>query len=594
VNIRLSILFIALVVLPTSILSIMAASSAQRWEAMASIRREREGVRMARAARMAVDSELRRVLARVRERMAVSLAAGRSGEELKSQAARAETESPAVERVLVFMNPWGFLLPGEGSGARGSAGNPELAALEAALRRELMGGGRTDWVPVNIGGQAYVFGVMGEGGGLHVGYRVRQDAAVSAVKSVVAPGVDSDMRVVVIRAPEDAGNPGGEVVVSDPLGGAVRLGEEGGASGAGRIAVLAEARLASPLQHFAVRVIGTPPPEGAEAAGMRTQFLVWGVVLLGVALVAGVWITIRAARAEAVHLRNQADLVLGVSHDLRTPAASIRALAESLDMGRISDPGKQKRFISAIMREAERLGHLIERTLYLLRFEQGAMAFGRNTVDVRSLAEEAVHLLLQRRGLAAETGGSRRATGRIGQTDVVVRWALPDKALLVEGDSSALLQTISNLLDNAWQYAVGPRLAGSGGGAPQDGAGAPGASASAGEAVIELRAEPAVSARAIARRDGVSITVSDNGIGIRPGERRRLFRRFYRAPEARRLHASGVGLGLAFCRYVVNAHGGTLGVKSEFGKWSEFTVWLPCANGEAPGGNGPEGHGETS
>lgn len=553
---------------------------------MAAIRREREGVRMAREARSAVDAELRRALARVRERMAVSLAAGRSGEELKAQAARAESESPAVERVLVFMNPWGFLLPGEGSGARGAAGNPEFAALESTLRRELMAGGRTDWVPINVGGQAYVFGAMGEGGGLHVGFRVRHDAAVSAARSVVAEGVDSDMRVMVIRVPDDASRSGGGVIVSDPLGGAVRLWDERGEGLAGRVAVLAEARLASPLQHMAVRVMGTAPPEGAEAAGMRTQFLVWGVVLLGVALVAGVWITLRAARAEAIHLHNQADLVLGVSHDLRTPAASIRALAESLSMGSVTDPEKQKRFIASIMREAERLGHLIERTLYLLRFEQGAMALSRSTVDVRSLTEEAVHLLLQRRGLATGPAGSCRATGRIGQTDVVVRWTMPGEALLVEGDSSALLQTVSNLLDNAWQYAVGPRLAGSCGAAPREGAGSQTAAQPATEATIEVCAGHSPSVRTLGRREGVRITVSDNGIGIKPSECRRLFRRFYRAPEARRLHASGVGLGLAFCRYVVEAHGGTLAVRSEFGKWSQFTIWLPCADGEAPDGRG--------
>lgn len=576
VNIRLSILFIVLVVVPTSILSIMAATSVRRWEAMASVRREREAVRLVRAARNAVDAELRNTLARVRERLAVSLAAGRTGEELKVQASRAEAESPCVDRVHVFMNPWGFLLPGEGGG-RGSATSPETAALEGVIRRELVAGGRPDWVPVNVGEQAYVFGVMGEGGGLHVGFKVRQAAAAAFARSVIASGADSDMVVTVSHTAGDAASATDDVIVSDPLGTAIRIRDDRDV--AGRQTVLAEARLAPPLQHVVVRVAGTAAPEGGEAASIRTRFLLWGVVLLGAAIVAGVWITLGAVRAEVVRSRNQSDLVLGVSHDLRTPVASIHALAESLSLGRVTDPEKQKRFMTSILREAERLGHLTERVLYLLRFEQGAISLAHGSVDLRSLVEEAVNLLLLRHGLVANPGGDCSARGRIGQAHVTVRWTISSQSMVADGDASALLQAVSNLLDNAWQYAVGPRLAGGVEGATQ--AGVPRAAHPAGaEAIIEVRAEPAVPGSGLGQRKGLLLVVADNGIGMREGERRRLFRRFYRTPEARQLHTSGVGLGLAFSRYVVRAHGGTIEVRSEFGKGSEFTVWLPCARGE--------------
>lgn len=576
VNIRLSILFIVLVVVPTSILSIMAAISVSRWEAIASVRREREAVRLVRAARDAVDAELKSTLARVRERLAVSLAAGRTGEELKAQAARAEAESPCVDRVHVFMNPWGFLLPGDGAG-RGAAASPETAGLEAVLRRELVAGGRPDWMTVNVGEQAYVFGVMGEGGGLHVGFRVRQPAAAAVARSVAAAGADSDIVVTVSHAAEDAARAADDVVVSDPLGAAIRIRDD--RNGEGRQTVLAEARLAPPLQHVTVRVAGAAAPEGGEAASIRTRFLLWGVVLLGAAIVAGVWITLGAVRAEMQRSRNQADLVLGVSHDLRTPVASIHALAESLSLGRITDPEKQKRFMTSILREAERLGHLTERVLYLLRFEQGSIPLAHGSVDLRSLVEEAVNLLLLRHGLGADPGGDCSARGRIGQAGVTVRWTISSQPMLADGDASALLQAVSNLLDNAWQYAVGPRLAGGVEGAAQAGISRSGHPAGA-EAIIEVRAEPAESGPGFGQSKGLLLAVADNGIGMRDDERRRLFRRFYRTPEARQLHASGVGLGLAFCRYVVRSHGGTITVRSEFGKGSEFTVWLPCARGD--------------
>jgi len=103
------------------------------------------------------------------------------------------------------------------------------------------------------------------------------------------------------------------------------------------------------------------------------------------------------------------------------------------------------------------------------------------------------------------------------------------------------------------------------------------------EAEIEIRVEPAERAALLRRVAGTRIVVRDNGIGLRPAERRRVFRRFYRAPEARRLHASGVGLGLAFCRYVVEAHGGSIDVGSRAGRGAEFTVWLPESRDEGRG-----------
>lgn len=626
-NIRLSILFILCVVVPTSALSLMAAISVRRWEAVAAARQEREAVRLVRAARSAVDDGLRGALARVRERLAVSLAAGKTGDEMRVQATRAELDSPFVDRVFVFMNPWGFVHPGEGNGGHGAANSPDMAALEAAIRRELATAGRTDWMPFQVGDQSYAFGAMGEGRGLYVGFSVLQEVAVAAARSAAPSG--GDMQVVVLRSLDEVPRAEGDVVVSDPLGGAIRLGEEDEGI-ASKGVILAEARLAAPLRHVAVRVLGTAAQEGREAASIRMRLQLWGIVLLGAGVLAGVGVTLRALWSDLRRSRNQADLVLGVSHDLRTPAASIRALAESLCLGRVTEPDKQKRFLDSILREAERLAHLTERALYLLRFEQGAIAMARRSVDLGSLVEEALNLFRQRRGLAGNPSASCCATGRVGRTNVTVRWTIPRDAMCIEGDASALLQTISNLLDNAWQYTVGPRLAGAGAGAQllvpdapvpslppgsgvegeweaRDRSGLPPgvrrqpspASSGVGEqdvvpslavadALIEIEVELAVERTVLKRRDGVRIVVADNGIGLKPAERRRLFRRFYRAPAARRLHASGVGLGLAFCRYVIEAHGGSIKVNSEFGKGAEFTIWLPGSKGEEMGGRGRE------
>jgi signal transduction histidine kinase len=74
----------------------------------------------------------------------------------------------------------------------------------------------------------------------------------------------------------------------------------------------------------------------------------------------------------------------------------------------------------------------------------------------------------------------------------------------------------------------------------------------------------------------VCIAVTDHGIGISPGDRRRLFRQFHRGAAALNANVSGVGLGLAMCRHIVRRHGGRIDVRSEEGKGSTFTVWLPA------------------
>jgi signal transduction histidine kinase len=502
-----------------------------------------------------------------------------------------------------------------------------MAALEAAIRRELAAGSATDWIPVQVGDLAYVFGALGEGRGLHVGFRVRQEAAISEARSVTLSG--DDVQVVVLRlSGEASGAPGDDVVVSDPLGGTIRLGGEAG-GGNSKDTILAEARLAEPLPDVAVRVLRTAAIEGREAASIRARLHLWGIVLLGSSILAGVGITLRAAWADLRRSRNHADLVLGVSHDLRTPAASIRALAESLSLGRVTEPDKKKRFIDSILREAERLAHLTERTLYLLRFDQGAVDLTRRNVDLGSIVEEAVDLFLQRRGAVKDPVANCSATARVGQTGVIVRWRISHDAMRAEGDAAALFQAISNILDNAWQYAVGPRLAGGGAGVRYSALGAPAQQAAApsseadgegngrgrsdlssrdgrrmskvsaedgerdgvpslvgSDAVIEITVEPAMVKTILKRRVGTNIVVVDNGIGLRSAELRRLYRRFYRAPAARLLHASGVGLGLAFCRYVIEAHGGSIRVDSEFGKGAEVTVWLPASQGENASGRG--------
>jgi two-component system phosphate regulon sensor histidine kinase PhoR len=219
------------------------------------------------------------------------------------------------------------------------------------------------------------------------------------------------------------------------------------------------------------------------------------------------------------------DFVANASHELKTPVAAVRALAETLLTALPDDPEAGRRFAERIAREAERLEVLARDLLDLSRVERG-------TLDV-----EPVDLV----GLAKEVlgGYEDQATER----RVRLRDELQER-VAVRGDRAQLGLLLSNLLDNALRHT------------PARG-------------TVEVRLE-ATESRAVLR-------VSDTGEGIPAGELSRVFERFYRVDKARARRTGGTGLGLAIVRHVAEAHGGTVAVDSELGRGSTFTVTLPVA-----------------
>jgi two-component system, OmpR family, phosphate regulon sensor histidine kinase PhoR len=219
------------------------------------------------------------------------------------------------------------------------------------------------------------------------------------------------------------------------------------------------------------------------------------------------------------------DFVANASHELKTPVAAVRALAETLLTALPEDPEAGRRFAERIGREAERLDFLARALLDLSMVERG-------TLDV-----EPVDLV----GLAKEVADGYRdlAEERRVRLDTELQ---PQVSL--RGDRAQLGLLLSNLLDNALRHTpakgtVGVRL-----------------EAAEGRAVLQ---------------------VADTGEGIPAGELSRIFERFYRVDKARARRTGGTGLGLAIVRHVAEAHGGTVRVDSELGRGSTFTVSLPIS-----------------
>lgn len=288
-----------------------------------------------------------------------------------------------------------------------------------------------------------------------------------------------------------------------------------------------------PFNNVMLRVyLAQPGPLGRNRE-LMIVLQEWGILVLAVGVIAGAWIVLRQSFGEVKRLQDRSDFIAGVSHDLRTPLASMRMLAESLALERV-DPSRRKQFLETIISEAGRLGHLVERVLYFVRFGDDVLTYQLRRVDVGPVVREAVESFA---GIVSGREGIR--------VRVETESGLPE----VMADPLAISQVVLNLVDNAVKYSAGNRSLGGG---------------------VEVRVAANV-------EGGVDISVSDSGIGIDKKEVGKIFRRFYRARNARGHSAPGIGLGLALCRHIVRGHGGRIEVRSASGRGSVFTVSLPRA-----------------
>jgi signal transduction histidine kinase len=228
-----------------------------------------------------------------------------------------------------------------------------------------------------------------------------------------------------------------------------------------------------------------------------------------------------ARRADKV----RRDFVANASHELKTPAATIQAAAETIFTAAHDDPSVVPRFAAQLEREAVRLSRIVSDLLDLSRLESGSQLDGAIALDV-VLRDEGERF----EDRAAEA--SVQLTIRAG--DVArVRGSARDLALLTR-----------NLVDNAIRYT------------------APGG-----------RVEVAL----VDEGPEVVLSVEDSGIGIPTRDLPRIFERFYRVDRARSRETGGTGLGLAIVKHVVENHGGRISVDSELGRGTRFEVRLPAA-----------------
>jgi signal transduction histidine kinase len=223
----------------------------------------------------------------------------------------------------------------------------------------------------------------------------------------------------------------------------------------------------------------------------------------------------------------KAEFVASVSHEFRTPLSAIDALLERLESGRASNEEMRQRYYRASRREVHRLTRMVNQLLALARLNEGRAEFSREPFDLNEPVEEAVQSFV-------DLGLGGRLTASLDT----------ERERRVIADRTATYQCIHNLIDNAVKYS------------PKD-------------STLTVRT---------GRGDGmVFVEVEDQGPGIPAAEQPLVFEQFYRGRNAQSGGVQGAGIGLAFVKKVVEAHGGQVSLRSRPGEGSTFRLSFPEA-----------------
>jgi signal transduction histidine kinase len=262
-----------------------------------------------------------------------------------------------------------------------------------------------------------------------------------------------------------------------------------------------------------------------KTANRQKMIYIWaGLLAIGVMLAAGLATAQTVGKQIKINkLKN--DFIATVSHELKTPLASMRVLVDTLLEGSYRDQQQVTEYLELVSKENERLTGLIENFLTFSRMERNKQAFAMSRTSPAAIARD-----------AAEAVKTKFGKGRC-SFEVKIQDDLPD----VNADRDAMVTVLVNLLDNSYKYSYDDKR-------------------------IEL---------SVFSEDGsVCFSVSDNGAGISRRSAKKIFNRFYQVDRSLARRAEGCGLGLSIAKFIVDAHKGTIFVESRPGKGSTFTVRL--------------------
>lgn len=228
------------------------------------------------------------------------------------------------------------------------------------------------------------------------------------------------------------------------------------------------------------------------------------------------------AQQRLTNLKN--DFIQNMSHELKTPIATLGVAIEALrDFNARENPDRVKEYLDISKRELGRLHLLIEKVMHVTRLEQPMALLQFDALDLKALVQETIQAMKL----------------QLEKTDAQLQLETKGDNFEIEGDRFHLAGVVYNLLDNAIKYSQG---------------------------------QPIILVRMEAKQEQVVLTVADKGMGISSAYQSRIFDKFFRVPTGNQHNVKGHGLGLHYVAMVVKKHGGLLSLESEEGQGTVFNI----------------------
>ncbi|MBC7850408.1 MAG: hypothetical protein H7Y31_11770 [Chitinophagaceae bacterium] len=221
------------------------------------------------------------------------------------------------------------------------------------------------------------------------------------------------------------------------------------------------------------------------------------------------------------------DFISNITHELKTPIATVSVAIEALkNFNALQDPKRTQEYLSISASELQRLSMLVDKVLKLSMFEKQQMEVKEEVFDLKELVDEVVSSMrLQFEKYQAHIEVNNNGSN-----------------FMLKADRLHITSVIFNLLDNALKYSI---------------------------------SNPSIIVALNETANGIELSVRDNGIGISPEYRKRIFEKFFRVPSGNTHNVKGYGLGLSYVAHVVNMHKGSINLESVPSAGSKFTVTLP-------------------
>ena len=253
--------------------------------------------------------------------------------------------------------------------------------------------------------------------------------------------------------------------------------------------------------------------------------ILFSIFLVGVTILSFVLLYRNLLRQQRLaEIKNE--FISNITHELKTPIATVGVAIEALkNFNAMDDPQRTKEYLDISSNELQRLSLLVDKVLKLSMFEKKEIELKYETVSLKDIINEVVESMR----LQIEKYHARVTVTQEGNTTV-------------QADRLHLLSVVFNLLDNALKYSKG---------------------------------EPSIQVELKEKEHNVEMIVIDNGIGIAPEYKDKLFEKFFRVPAGDTHNAKGYGLGLSYVSHVVQKHNGNISVDSQPGIGTRFTISLP-------------------